>query len=173
MIYASARIFYGVCIFPILRFVFISRFTSVIHFDLTMFKLCLFTMILVYILNGFTRYTWQALWISSIDGFGMLATPILRGILSMTVSSQHQGSLFSSVIMLQQIGHVLASVMFPLIWASTVGTSFTSLFHFIQSLLACFAFIVSLFVRDQRLLDLIPKLKMAIQTSEIIKTSSI
>jgi DHA1 family tetracycline resistance protein-like MFS transporter len=85
------------------------------------------------VLLAFSTRGWMLIATSLLEGFGALATPTLRALLSKTVSADAQGSLFSGIQVIQQIGSIVSSSIFPNVWAGTVGTSFSSLFLFIQA----------------------------------------
>ncbi|KAJ3293059.1 hypothetical protein HK104_004755, partial [Borealophlyctis nickersoniae] len=71
------------------------------------------------------------------DGFGSIARPTVRGLLSRTVPKRMQGRLLSGLQLVEQIALVFASILFPTVWAKTVKTATPNAFLYLVA--GCYA----------------------------------
>lgn len=118
------RTFYMLAIFPLLVRLF-SKLRSEkegrLRFDLNLIRICLVIAALTSVALGVVPNS-IGLYITSIfDGFVILASPILRSLVSNSVHSSQSAQLFSSVQFLEQAVGLVFGILFPLIWANSVG----------------------------------------------------
>lgn len=93
----------------------------------------LFVMFGSYVIIGTVAESWIVFAMAGVHGLVILAKPTVLGLLSRSVSPSQQGTLFSGLQVTQQIGLFAASLLFPNIWAVTVGTVYSSTFLFVEA----------------------------------------
>ena len=129
LVYATSRLLYMFIVFPLIK----RFFNGAIGFDLGVLRLSVFIISLATLLTGLSTQGWMVLALALLDGIGGLASSTTKGLLSHSSPSDMQGTLFSGIQVIQQLGYITSAVMFPNIWAATVGTRLTSLFLYIQA----------------------------------------
>ena len=122
-----------------------------VEFQIVILQTSTITMAVALFLLALSTKGWQVFAVSALDGYGALAVPTLKGLLSMTIAPDLQGTLFSGMAMLQQLGTVIATVVFPNIWAVTVGTDWSDLFLYIQAIIILVGFCCTLFLNASRI----------------------
>ncbi|KAJ3039240.1 hypothetical protein HDV00_012479 [Rhizophlyctis rosea] len=75
-----------------------------------------------YLVLAVANTEWLVYIVTIINGFGTLARPTLRGLLSRTVPGTLQGRLLSSCQLVEQVGTLISGIIYPSLWASTVST---------------------------------------------------
>ncbi|KAJ3167000.1 hypothetical protein HDU87_001892 [Geranomyces variabilis] len=80
---------------------------------------------------GFLSEGWMVYVVATFTGFGTLAKPTIRALLSRSTPPTLQGRMFSILQITDQIASVMSSFIFPPIWAATVGTRFPGTFLFV------------------------------------------
>ena len=128
-VFSLSRLVVMLILFPLVKQVC----TTSVGFDIRTLQVSIGMVTIGTSLMGFTTAGWMVLAISMLDGLSALATPTLRGLLSKSVSPEQQGSLFSGIQVIQQLGFLASSFVFPNIWALTVGTPFKSFFLWIEA----------------------------------------
>ena len=76
--------------------------------------------------------------IGILEGLGSVSSSIARGILSKLGSAQSQGSLFSGIQTIEQLGYLLATSIMPAVWSVTVGSPLTNLTLHIEAIVIIF-----------------------------------
>ncbi|KAI8590524.1 major facilitator superfamily domain-containing protein [Geranomyces variabilis] len=80
---------------------------------------------------GFLSEGWMVYVVATFTGFGTLAKPTIRALLSRSTPPTLQGRMFSILQITDQVASVMSSFIFPPIWAATVGTRFPGTFLFV------------------------------------------
>jgi DHA1 family tetracycline resistance protein-like MFS transporter len=101
--------------------------------EVWLLQTALFVMFFSYVVIGSIAESWVVFAMAAVHGLGILAKPTVQGLLSRSVAPDQQGSLFSGLQVTQQIGLFSASILFPNIWAVTVGTPYSSTFLFVEA----------------------------------------
>ncbi|KAI9206945.1 major facilitator superfamily domain-containing protein [Polychytrium aggregatum] len=94
--------------------------------------------------------SWVFYTVSILDGFGIVAAPILRSILSQVNSQSRQGSLFAQMEILIQLAILVSNVVFKPIYRETVSWM-PNLWLFLMAAVLGLAWLVSLFVNVEEL----------------------
>ncbi|TPX65746.1 hypothetical protein SpCBS45565_g04955 [Spizellomyces sp. 'palustris'] len=82
------------------------------------------------------------------NGIGTLAKPTIRSLLSRSVPPALQGRLFSTIQVTDQVATIFSNLVFPPIWAASVGGPYPGLFlQVIGGLFCIAAFIACAFIR--------------------------
>ncbi|RUS17128.1 major facilitator superfamily domain-containing protein [Endogone sp. FLAS-F59071] len=133
LVLSVGRIFYMLAALPaILKF--FGRGASPeqkIHLELQLVRFAMVLQSVGYLCMVLATEGWMLYTIGLADGFGTLAVPMLRGLLSRTVTSQMQGSLFSGIQFMEQLASILSGIIFPSVWGWSVKNSIPSLFLFL------------------------------------------
>ena len=88
------------------------------------------------VLKSIATFGQMVLVIVSFEGLSALGTPTTKGLLSKNISPESQGELFSSIQVIQQLGVLTATIIFPNVWAYTVNTSYNRSFLYIEFLVS-------------------------------------
>ncbi|KAI8827114.1 major facilitator superfamily domain-containing protein [Fimicolochytrium jonesii] len=115
-----------------------------VRFDVSIVRIGMFTMAVSWIVMGFVTEGWMVYVVTIFSGFGVLAKPTLRSLLSRSTPPSQQGRLFSGIQLADQIAVILSQFIFPPIWAATVGTRWSNLFIEIVAALFVLAWGISL-----------------------------
>jgi hypothetical protein len=83
-------------------------------------------------LMSVSTFGWMLLAIVSFEGLSALGTPTTKGLLSKSVSHDSQGLMFSCIQVIQQLGLLTATIIFPNLWAYTVNTAYNRSFIYVE-----------------------------------------
>ncbi|KAI8917331.1 major facilitator superfamily domain-containing protein [Entophlyctis helioformis] len=147
---SMSRILHMLVTFPLLGRAFKLMQASPdgkIRFELRLVQACLCVGAVATLALALAWESWMIFAIAGVDGFASLASPNIRSLLSRSVPEQSQGQLFSSVQFLEQIVSLIFGIVFPNIWAATVGTSMSNLFLIVSAVIYCCAASGLLFTR--------------------------
>lgn len=128
LFFALSRLFTMVLVFPIVKKVFVQS----TMFDIWILRFSLLVMTFGVFLISSATYGWMLLVIVSFEGLSALGTPTAKGLLSKSVSHESQGLMFSCIQVVQQMGLLTATIIFPNIWALTVNTSYNRSFLYVE-----------------------------------------
>ena len=136
LIFALGRLLTMVLIFPIVKRIF----TQSILFDLWILRISLMVMTFGAFLMSTATAGWMLLAIVTFEGLSALGTPTAKGLLSKSVSHESQGAMFSSIQVIQQLGVLTATLIFPNVWAQTVNTPYNRAFLYIETFVRYFLY---------------------------------
>lgn len=128
LIFALGRIFTMILVFPIVKRIFVQS----ILFDIWIMRFSLLVMTIGAFLMSASTYGWMLLVTVSIEGLSALGTPTTKGLLSKSVSQESQGLMFSCIQVIQQLGLLTATIVFPNLWAYTVNTAYNRSFLYVE-----------------------------------------
>ncbi|KAJ3122262.1 hypothetical protein HK100_012065 [Physocladia obscura] len=83
--------------------------------------------------------------------FGTIAMPTIRGVVSRTVPSESQGSLFAALEVLQSGSTLVAQFVLPAIFRATVAVGYPQAICFVLSSLWAFALVLTAFLKSREL----------------------
>ncbi|KAI9359556.1 major facilitator superfamily domain-containing protein [Zopfochytrium polystomum] len=118
------RLFYLTLLLPILLRVFSAGKGAVekIRLELAVIRTGMFAYTLGFLSFGLATAKWMFYVIAAADGFGVVALPTVRALLSRTVPNAAQGRLFSALEMIQAGSLLTSQLVLPWIYRSTLHT---------------------------------------------------
>jgi hypothetical protein len=129
-----SKLLFMAVLYPCLQ----QMITTSTKLDVFLMRMCSFGFALARVLYTLVI---EHLWmypIGILEGLGSISSSIARSILSKLGSAQSQGSLFSGIQTVEQLGYLVATVTMPNVWSVTVGTPLTNLTLHIEAIVILF-----------------------------------
>ncbi|TPX61529.1 hypothetical protein PhCBS80983_g01018 [Powellomyces hirtus] len=114
-----------------------------VHIDLMVVRIGMIVLAVGWTIMGFLPQGWMVYIFAFVTGFGTLAKPLIRSLLSRSTAASQQGRLFSLLQLLDNSATVISNLVFPPLWAATVGSRFPGAFLSLMGALFAVAAAVS------------------------------
>ncbi|KAJ3332422.1 hypothetical protein HDU76_000289 [Blyttiomyces sp. JEL0837] len=124
-----------------------------IQFELMVIRTGMFLYVLGFTSFGLATHGWMFFVIAIFDGFGVVALPTVRALLSRTVPNSQQGRLFAALEMLQSGANLISQAVLPAIYSSTVSTFPQAICFVIAGVWAC-ALSMTVWLKSRELVSL-------------------
>ncbi|KAJ3205179.1 hypothetical protein HDU67_008993 [Dinochytrium kinnereticum] len=153
------RVSYLGGILPVLRGWLLEGRSSVgkIRMELMLIRVGILFYVFGFLAYGLATKGWMFYLIAILDGFGIVALPTIRGILSRTVPNSRQGRLFAALETLQSGMGLVSGVFIPIIYRATIDGPVPQAIFFVVSGIWAFALTASAWVKSRELVSLTPE----------------
>ncbi|KAJ3196143.1 hypothetical protein HK101_009976 [Irineochytrium annulatum] len=150
------RLFYLVVLLPWVFKTFMAGRNSVakIRLELMVVRIGMLFYVCGFFAFGLATEGWMFFVIAILDGFGIVALPTVRALLSKTAPNSRQGRLFAALEMLQAGAGLLSQMLIPLIYRATIGGSVPGTICFVISGVWAGALALTAWVKSRELVSL-------------------
>ncbi|KAJ3099398.1 hypothetical protein HDU97_003231 [Phlyctochytrium planicorne] len=153
------RVIYLALVLPTLLRVLLKDKSPVVKIrtELMLIRVGILFYVFGFLAYGLATKGWMFFVIAILDGFGVVALPTTRGILSRTVPNSKQGRLFAAIETLQSIAGLASTLIMPPIFRNTIGTRFPQTIFFVVSGIWACALALTAWTKSRELISLTPE----------------